>query len=155
MSKQPPTVLSLWSKHEAQKNKAKQKNSWEMNWCFVVFLTVGVQAFFLVTSREARPRTVDCSLRDANHGQQRPSLLLLTGSSRISKMQVGRSRSPSGHSLCGLCLKLYKGQSQAEWKGESRTASWPEKQSQTKPAKWHMTFMWPHDLPTFPWLTHT
>ena len=77
-----------------------------------------------------------------------------TGSSRISKMQVGRSRSPSGHSLCGLCLKLHKGQSQAEWKGESRTASWPEKQSQTKPSKWHMTFMWPHDLPTFPWLTH-
>lgn len=63
------------------------------------------------------------------------------GSGRISKVQVGRPRSPSGHSLFGPCLKLHKGQSQVEWKGESRTACLTRKGESNK------THQMAHDLP--------
>lgn len=112
-------------------------------WCSWL---VRVQAFFLAISQEARARTGDCSIFERCNMDNRvhPCSCLLgrqPGSSRISKVQVGRPRSPSGHSLFGLCLKLHKGQSQVKWKQESRTARL------TREGESNKTHQMVHDLP--------
>lgn len=132
MSIQPPTFFHLWLKH-----KTKQRN--EPALCGVTDVGASLS---LAISRAAGQWTVDCSVlgrHEIIYIQASPCSCLAErspGSSRISRMQVGRPQQPSGHSLFGLCLQgslRTRGKEVEEWR------IWPGKEL-AKSVKRHIIF---------------